>query len=180
MIINAEPMASGASAPAPGSMTVIPTVMTRKNAPMNSTRYFFIGLKVALMAGRRLCDTAGLGERKNAVVIAFSADAEQFHLEDQRRVWRDGAGITFATISQFRRNGELHLVADFHLCHALIPAGNDHAGAEHKAERLVAVNGTVELLAVGEGAGVMDRHGLALFRSRAVAGHEFFNFQFWI
>src|ERR1700690_4605324 len=43
MIINAEPMASGARSPtAPGSMTVMPTVSTRKNVPMNSTRYFFI------------------------------------------------------------------------------------------------------------------------------------------
>src|ERR1035437_1231822 len=43
MIISAEPMASGARSPAaPGSMTVMPTVSTRKNVPMNSTRYFFI------------------------------------------------------------------------------------------------------------------------------------------
>src|ERR1035438_4938643 len=42
MIISAEPMASGARLPAPGSMTVMPTVSTKKNVPMNSTRYFFI------------------------------------------------------------------------------------------------------------------------------------------
>src|ERR1035437_6635976 len=53
MIINAEPMASGASAPAPGSMTVMPTVRTRKNVPMNSTRYFFISKNLP-QCGRKL------------------------------------------------------------------------------------------------------------------------------
>src|SRR2546428_2923924 len=46
MTINADPMAIGARLPAPGSMTHIPTVRTRKNVPMNSVRYFFIGLNV--------------------------------------------------------------------------------------------------------------------------------------
>src|SRR6266849_3883925 len=46
MIINADPIAIGARLPAPGSMTHIPTVRTRKNVPMNSVRYFFIGENV--------------------------------------------------------------------------------------------------------------------------------------
>ena len=33
----------GRGLPAPGGMTVLPTVKTRKKVPMNSTRYFFIG-----------------------------------------------------------------------------------------------------------------------------------------
>jgi hypothetical protein len=38
-----DELASGARSPAaPGSTTVMPTVSTRKNVPMNSTRYFFI------------------------------------------------------------------------------------------------------------------------------------------
>jgi hypothetical protein len=36
------PMAMGARAPAPGAMTLLPTVKTRKNVPMNSTIYFYI------------------------------------------------------------------------------------------------------------------------------------------
>jgi hypothetical protein len=37
------PMATGAMAPAPGSLTAaIPTVNTRKKVPINSTMYFFI------------------------------------------------------------------------------------------------------------------------------------------
>src|SRR6266404_562784 len=46
MTINADPIAIGARLPAPGSMTHIPTVRTRKNVPMNSVRYFFIGQRV--------------------------------------------------------------------------------------------------------------------------------------
>jgi hypothetical protein len=42
MIIKADPIASGASALAPGSSTVNPTVATRKNVPINSTKYFII------------------------------------------------------------------------------------------------------------------------------------------
>ena len=37
MTIRAEPIASGASAAASGLFTVMPTVKTRKNVPMNST-----------------------------------------------------------------------------------------------------------------------------------------------
>src|SRR3954447_12414699 len=43
MTIRAEPIASGAMSPAAnGLMTVIPTVSTRKNVPMNSTTYLRI------------------------------------------------------------------------------------------------------------------------------------------
>ena len=35
-------MAIGASGPAPGSITVLPTVKTRKKVPINSTKYFLI------------------------------------------------------------------------------------------------------------------------------------------
>src|SRR5215472_16699847 len=42
MTINEAPMASGARYPAPGLITVHPTVNTRKNVPISSTRYLFI------------------------------------------------------------------------------------------------------------------------------------------
>src|SRR5206468_6361532 len=41
--ITAESMASGAITPAPLITTVQPIVSTRKNVPMNSVRYLFIG-----------------------------------------------------------------------------------------------------------------------------------------
>src|ERR1700722_2664729 len=40
--MSAEPMASGASGPAPWPMTVHPMVRTRKKVPINSARYLFI------------------------------------------------------------------------------------------------------------------------------------------
>src|SRR3954469_22852842 len=44
MTINEAPMAIGARAAPP--RTVMPTVKTRKKVPMNSTRYFFMGIGV--------------------------------------------------------------------------------------------------------------------------------------
>src|ERR1035441_4382985 len=49
MIINAEPMAIGAKLPASGLMTHIPTVKTRKNVPMNSAKYFRMGMNFVCM-----------------------------------------------------------------------------------------------------------------------------------
>src|SRR5439155_1089302 len=42
MIINADPIASGAKLPISGLITDIPIVSTRKNVPINSVRYFVI------------------------------------------------------------------------------------------------------------------------------------------
>src|SRR5208282_6914253 len=52
MTMREAPIARGARPPAPGDMTVLPTVKTRKNVPMNSTRYFFIfGVARAIVGG---------------------------------------------------------------------------------------------------------------------------------
>src|SRR5664279_4156146 len=97
MIINAEPMASGARLPAPGSMTVMPTVKTKKNVPMNSTRYFFISMIRLNCGGEIMRDSDYLRvqkcfarlfsrARKAAVhrfIYGVSADAEQFHFKNQ-------------------------------------------------------------------------------------------------
>jgi hypothetical protein len=40
--LRIDPMAIGASGPAPGSITVLPTVKTRKKVPINSTKYSLI------------------------------------------------------------------------------------------------------------------------------------------
>jgi hypothetical protein len=49
MIIRDEPIASGARrVAASGLFTVIPTVNTRKNVPINSTTYFAIGIGFSL------------------------------------------------------------------------------------------------------------------------------------
>jgi hypothetical protein len=42
MTMRHAPIASGARVPAPGAITVLPMVKTRKGVPMNSTTYFFM------------------------------------------------------------------------------------------------------------------------------------------
>src|ERR1700730_7076892 len=53
--MSAVPIASGASGPAPGPITVHPIVSTRKKAPINSARYFCINnlLRLSLLLKRR-------------------------------------------------------------------------------------------------------------------------------
>src|SRR6202048_1925751 len=53
--MSAVPIASGASGPAPGPITVHPIVSTRKTAPMNSARKFCIDnlLRLSLLLKRR-------------------------------------------------------------------------------------------------------------------------------
>src|ERR1035438_2862191 len=103
------------------------------------------------------------------VFAAKSADAQQFHLKDQTRVWRNRAGVAVAAVGEFRRDRQLHLVADLHGGDTKIPAADDLARAKDKSKRLVTIHGAVELFAVGERAGVMDGHEIALFRDRASA-----------
>src|SRR5207249_7548174 len=84
------------------------------------------------------------------------ADLEQLYLEDQLGVGRDDAAGAARPVTECRRDDELALAADLHAGHALVPALDDHAGAELERERLVAVVAAVELLAVAEPAGVVD------------------------
>ena len=46
MTISTEPIASGGMTPSHPLITVQPMVVTRKNVPMNSTRYFIVGLSL--------------------------------------------------------------------------------------------------------------------------------------
>ena len=64
-------------------------------------------------------------------------DAEQFHLENQSGVRRNRAGIAGAAVGEFRRDGHLHFVADFHGGHTQIPHGDDLSCAEDERERFV-------------------------------------------
>src|SRR5512135_3803692 len=107
-----------------------------------------------------------------------SVDAQQFHFEHQRGVRRDHAAGTARAVGQVRRDGELALAADLHARHALVPAGDDLAHAELEFEWVVAVDAGVELLAVGEPAGVMHGHVLAGAGGGAVADDEVFDDEF--
>src|SRR5271169_3693671 len=96
---------------------------------------------------------------------------QQFDVEHQRRVRRyDGAGAA-CTIAERGRDDQGTLAADLHGGDALVPTGDHPLLADRKLERFVAVDGTVEFLALltvlVEPAGVMHHAGLARCRRRA-------------
>src|SRR5262245_9814250 len=65
---------------------------------------------------------------------------QKFHLERQLGVgWDDIAG-TLLAVGELRRDDQLPLAADLHAGDALVPALDDHALAERKAEGLAAID----------------------------------------
>src|SRR3954451_1419824 len=96
---------------------------------------------------------------------------QQFDVEHQRRVWRDDAACPARAVTERRRNDQRTLAADLHGGNAFVPPGDHPALPDRKLERLVAVDGRVELLALLailiEPAGVMHNAGLARLRRRA-------------
>jgi hypothetical protein len=88
----------------------------------------------------------------------------------------DATARSSRAVRHGRRNRELAATTDLHPLDAGVPAGNDLTLAELELERLPAVPGGVELLAVGEGdADVVHRHLLALRRLVTVADGEIFD-----
>src|SRR5258705_3047335 len=57
--MSAEPIASGASGPAPWPTTVHPMVRTRKKVPINSARYFCINNLLRLLISLKRCNGVG-------------------------------------------------------------------------------------------------------------------------
>src|SRR5262245_16004303 len=104
---------------------------------------------------------------------ASTFDAEQFDLEDQRRVRRDHPADPARAVAEIGRDDEGALAADLHRGNAFVPARDDLPSADRKLERLAAVERAVELLALGatliEPAGVMHHASLASPRGRAGA-----------
>src|SRR5688500_5036737 len=101
--------------------------------------------------------------------VCFSAarDAQQLDLEMQRCVGWDRATRAALAIGDGGRAGEPGLAAHLELLHAFGPA-LDHA-VERKLRRLAARIRTVELLAVGKRAAVVDAHLVAGLRARTTA-----------
>src|SRR5947199_391245 len=96
---------------------------------------------------------------------AFSLSrSQQLHGEDQRGVRGDQAAGAAGAVAEVGGDDEGALFADFHGGYAFIPSLDDLALAEEELEGVVAIAGAVELLSVGEPAGVVDAHGLAGFR----------------
>src|SRR5260370_2181680 len=99
--------------------------------------------------------------------------ANQFDLEDQRRIGRDDPAGAAGAVAEVGGNEEGALAAGVHGGDALVPSLDDAAHAERKLERLAAVARAVEFLALGavliEPARVMHHAGLAGLGRRAGA-----------
>src|SRR5262245_55952853 len=75
-----------------------------------------------------------------------SPEVHELHVEHERRIGRDDTARPAGAVPQLRRNDEPPLAALLHAHDTLIPARNHTAFAERKTERLVAIEGAVELL----------------------------------
>lgn len=74
----------------------------------------------------------------------------------QSCVGRDDTGSARSTVAESRVNCELALLANSHVEEALVPALDDLASADLEVEGLATIVGRIELLAVGQGAPVVD------------------------
>ena len=104
---------------------------------------------------------ARLAGRSNAVRLV---NFEQLYFKDQRGIGRDCSGISSCTVGELGRYREPHLVADTHSGDAAVPSCNHLSGAQHERERLVAIDGAVELGPVRQPASVMDGDGFSSLR----------------
>src|SRR5689334_16799064 len=97
---------------------------------------------------------------------------QQFDIEHQGRVRRDYAAGAARAVAELRRDDQRALAADLHGGDAFVPARDHALHADRKFERLVAIDGGVELLALltvlVEPAGVM--HDASLTRLRRSPG----------
>src|SRR4051812_2402815 len=106
-----------------------------------------------------------------SLVSARSLHRQQFDIEHQRRIRRDDAAGAARAITERGRNDQRALAADLHGANTLVPAGDHLTLADRKLERLVAVHGGVELLALlavlVEPSGIMHDASLAGLRRSA-------------
>ena len=102
-------------------------------------------------------------DRNQGMAGQLSVDLDELRLEDQSRVGGDDATDGPVSVGQIGSDGQLALLADLHAEEALVPALDDLAGADLETKGLLAVVARVELLAVGEGALVVDLDAVACF-----------------
>src|ERR1035437_217846 len=114
---------------------------------------------------RQIRETFRPLEPRRTYSILFHAD--EFDIEEQRRVRRDAGARAARAVAELGRNDERPRAADLHAGDALIPAPNHRAGAELERERLPVIARAVELLAV-----VIRRLGI-VEPSRVMHGHLF-------
>src|SRR5207249_3414253 len=90
-------------------------------------------------------------------------DLQQLHVEHEGRVRWNRCARAPRAVAEIRRNDERARATDLHAGDPLIPPADHHAGAKPEAERLAAIEGAVELLAMAvrrlavvQPTGVMD------------------------
>mmetsp|Transcript_32806 Transcript_32806/g.83287 ORF Transcript_32806/g.83287 Transcript_32806/m.83287 type:complete len:601 (+) Transcript_32806:52-1854(+) len=102
--------------------------------------------------------------------VVLGGPTDEFHLEDERCIWRDGRWGPALAVAKLRRDRELGHLALQHGGHAEVPALDHLPLAQRKDERLVLLPGGVELRAVGERADVVHRDLVSLFRPLEALG----------
>ena len=86
---------------------------------------------------------------------------QQLHFEYEGAVGWDFGARAIGTVCQVGRYGKLELVSHLHELESLRPAGYDRVQGE--ADRLSALDGTVEYGAIKQGAVVVHLHGIGGF-----------------
>src|SRR4051812_29301344 len=89
-----------------------------------------------------------------------SAHVQELDIEHQGGSGRNIRGSAGRSVAEIGRNDELATSPPLHARHTLVPTGNYLTRAQGKSERLIAVSAAVELFAVGEPAGIVDRNSL--------------------
>src|SRR5437016_6322368 len=88
--------------------------------------------------------------------LRLGADVDELDIKDQAGIGRDRAN-SVGPVSELRRNEQAAVAADLHRRDPLVESVDNLAGPQGEQERLVAVEGAVELLAGGgDIARVMD------------------------
>jgi hypothetical protein len=82
-------------------------------------------------------------------------------LKDEGCVCRDHVSSAAGAVAELGGDGELALLADLHAEEALVPALDDLAGTDDEVEGAATIVARVELLAIGQGATVVDVDAVA-------------------
>ena len=105
------------------------------------------------------------------------ADFDEFHVENEYGVGGDASGYALGAVALVRGDGQLGALALGHLGQALLQAGDHLSLSDLELEWLVPVPGGVNLLAVGQGKGVVTGHRLLGFgKGDAIARLEGLDF----
>ena len=98
---------------------------------------------------------------ENDMSLRFLLELQKLNVEDQGGVRWDDPRMTSGAVRVIGAAGERGAFTDRHLGDTFIPSLDDLSFSDLELERLFAVPRRIELLAVGQGAGVVHDHGLS-------------------